>query len=55
MVPGEVQIPMEEYLRRVLDDFPEEITELIEALEATNLFTTRDKTKRELLYKKGHT
>ena len=26
-IPGEVRISMEEYLRGLLDDFPEEITE----------------------------
>ena len=26
-IPGEVRISMEEYLRGVLDEFPEEITE----------------------------
>ena len=49
LVPGEVWISIEEYLRGLLDDFPEEITEFPETLTATNLFTMRDKTKRELL------
>ena len=42
-IPGEVQISMEEYLRGVLDNFPEKITEMSETPAATNLFTIRDK------------
>ena len=33
---------MEEYLRGVLDDFPEEITETPEKPAASNLFNVRD-------------
>ena len=33
-IPGEVRISMEEYLRRVLDNFPEEITETPETPDA---------------------
>ena len=46
---GEVCISMEEYLRGVLDDFPEEITETPETPAASNLFTVREDSKRELL------
>ena len=41
-IPGEVRISMEEYLRGVLDDFPEEITETSEKPAALNLFNVRD-------------
>ena len=44
-IPGEVRVSMEEYLRGVLDDFPEEITETPETPEtpaASNLFNVRD-------------
>ena len=40
---------MEEYLRGVLDDFPEEITETPETPAKSNLFTVREDSKRELL------
>ena len=46
---GEVRIFMEEYLRGVLDDFPEEITETPEKPAASNFFTVREDSKRELL------
>ena len=49
-VPGEVRISMEEYLRGVLDDFLEEITETPETPAKSNLFTVREDSKRELLY-----
>ena len=42
LIPGEVRITMEEYLRGVLDDFPEEITETLETPAASNLFNVRD-------------
>ena len=41
-IPGEVRISMEEYLRGVLDDFPEETTETPETPAASNLFNVRD-------------
>ena len=40
---------MEEYLRGVLDDFPEEITETPETPAASNLFNVREYSERELL------
>ena len=42
---------MEEYLRGVLDDFPEEITETLETPAASNLFNVRDEKERELINK----
>ena len=48
-IPGEVRISMEDYLRRVLDNFPEDITETPETPAASNLFTVREDSKRELL------
>ena len=42
LIPGEVCITMEEYLRGVLDDFPEEITEIPETPAASNLSNVRD-------------
>ena len=47
--PWEVRIYMEEYLRGVLDDFPEEITETPETPAASNLFNVRDDKEGELL------
>ena len=44
-------ISMEEYLRGVLDDFLEEITETPETPSAANLFNVRDDSERELLEK----
>ena len=41
-IPREVCKFMEEYLRGVLDDFPEEITETLETPAASNLFNVRD-------------
>ena len=41
-IPGGVHISMEEYLRGVLDNFPEEITETPETPTASNLFNVRD-------------
>ena len=41
-IPREVCISMEEYLRVVLDDFPEEITETPETPAASNLFNFRE-------------
>ena len=40
---------MEEYLRGVLDDFPEEIIETTETPAAANLFNVKDNNERELL------
>ena len=40
---------MEEYLRGVLDNFPEEITETPETPAASNLFNVRNGKERELL------
>ena len=40
-IPGEVRISMEEYLRGVIDDFPEEIIEAPETPAAANLFNIR--------------
>ena len=42
-IPWEVCISMEEYLRGVLDNFPEEITEKPETPSALNLFNVTDK------------
>ena len=44
-IPGEVRISMEEYLRGVLENFPEEITETPETPAAANLFNVRDDNK----------
>ena len=43
---------MKEYLRGVLDDFLEEITETQETSKALNLFNLMDDNERELLDKK---
>ena len=48
-IPGEVHISMEEYLRGVLDNFPEKITETPETPAASNLFTVREDSEGELL------
>ena len=40
---------MEEYLRGVLDNFPEEITDTTETPAASNLFNIRDENERYLL------
>ena len=42
---------MEEYLRGVLNDFPEEITETPDTPTTANLFNVRDNKKRDLLDK----
>ena len=42
---------MEEYLRRVLDNFPEEITETPETPATAKLLNVRDRNERELLDK----
>ena len=39
---GEVRISMEEYLRGVLDKFPEEIIETPETPATSNLFNVRE-------------
>ena len=41
-MPGGVRIYTEEYLRGVLDDYPEEITETPETPATSNLFNFRD-------------
>ena len=41
-IPGEVCISMEEYIRVVLEDFPEEITETPKPPATSNLFNVRD-------------
>ena len=46
-----MRISTEEYLRRVLDDFPEEITETPETPALSNLFNVRDNNKQEILDK----
>ena len=48
---GEVRIYMEDYLRGVVDDFPEEITETPETPAASKKFNVRDDNERELLNK----
>ena len=48
-IPDEVRISTEEYLRGVLDNFQEEITETPETPAALNLFNIRDGNERELL------
>ena len=40
---------MEEYLRGLLDDFPEEITETPETPAASKIFNVRDNKEQELL------
>ena len=40
---------MEEYLRGLLGDFPEKITETPETPAASNIFNVRDNNERELL------
>ena len=47
-ISGEVRISMEEYLRGVLDNFPEEITETPKKPAALNLFNVRYDKEREL-------
>ena len=44
-----VRISMEEYLRVVLNDFPEEIPETPETPAALNLFNVRDKNEQDLI------
>ena len=50
-IPGEVRISMEEYLRGVIDDFPEEITETPETPAASKVSNARDDNEQELLRK----
>ena len=45
-IPGEVRISMEEYLRVVLDYFPEEITDTPETPATSDLFNVRDDNKQ---------
>ena len=40
---------MEEYLRGLLDDFPEDITETPEKPATSNLFNVREDSEREIL------
>ena len=44
-IPGEVHISMKEYLRRVLNNFSDEITKTPEIPAASNLFNVREKTE----------
>ena len=48
-IPEEVRISIEEYLRGVLNNFPDEITEKPETPAASNLLNIRDNKERELL------
>ena len=48
-IPGEFHISMEEYLRGVLDDFPEEITVTPETPATSNLFNVREDSEQEIL------
>ena len=49
LIPGEVCISMEEYLRGVLNNFPEEIIETPDTPAASNLFNVRENKERKLL------
>ena len=40
---------MDDYLRRVLDDFPKEIIESLETPAAAKIFAIREENERELL------
>ena len=51
LIPREVHISMEEYMRVVLDGFLEDITETPEIPAASNLFNVRNDNKRELFDK----
>ena len=44
-IPGEVRISMEEYMRIVINNFPEEIPETPETPAVANLFNVRDNNK----------
>ena len=48
-IPGEVSIYMEEYMRGVNYNFPEEITETPEIPSASKLLNVRENNKQELL------
>ena len=48
-IPGEVRISMQKYLRGVLDNFPEDITETPETPAASNFFNARKDKEQELL------
>ena len=50
-IPEEMRISMEEYLRGVLDDFPEKTTEIPETPASSNRFNVRDNKEQELLNK----
>ena len=50
-IPGEVRISMTEYMRVVLEDLPEEITETPETPAVLNLFNVRDDNDQDLLDK----
>ena len=45
-IPGELCISMEEYLRGVINNFPEETTETSETPAAENIFNVRDDNER---------
>ena len=45
LIPGEVRISMEEYLKGVLDNVPKEITEIPKTPAASNLFNFRENNK----------
>ena len=47
-IPGGVRVSMEEYLRGVLDNLPEEITKTPEKPAASNLSNVRDNKEQEL-------
>ena len=47
--PGGLRVSMEEYLRGVLDNFPEDITETSETPAASNLFIVWEDREQELL------
>ena len=42
---------MEDYLGGLLDDFPEEITQSLETLSASDLFTIREENEQDILDK----
>ena len=50
-IPGDVRISMTEYMRVVLEDLPEEITETPETPAVLNLFNVRDDNDQDLLDK----
>ena len=48
-IPGEVHISTKEYLRGVLNNFPDNITETPETPAASNILNVRDDNEQELL------